>query len=90
MCAMRKVDENDAEQAAEVARIAAGVNGVLGCHRLRTRRYGGVFQADLHIQVARTLSVAEGHAIGHAVRDAIRTAGIGVVDAVVHVEPVQN
>ncbi len=77
-------------KSAEVARIAVGVKGVSGCHRVRTRRYGGVFQADLHVQVARTLSVVEGHAIGHAVRDAIRAAGIGVVDAVVHVEPVQG
>ena len=75
---------------AEVARIAVGVRGVSGCHRVRTRRYGGVFQADLHIQVERSLSVGAGHAIGHAVRDAIRAAGIGVVDAVVHVEPVKE
>ena len=74
-------------KSAEVAQIALGVKGVDGCHRVRTRRYGGVFQADLHIQVSQTLSVGEGHAIGHAVRDAIRSAGIGVVDAVVHVEP---
>ena len=74
-------------KSAEVERIALGVNGVGGCHRVRTRRYGGVFQADLHVQVSRSLSVAEGHAIGHAVRDAVRDAGIGVVDAVVHVEP---
>ena len=76
-------------KSAEVARIAVGVKGVSGCHRVRTRRYGGVFQADLHIQVAQTLSVSEGHAIGHAVRDAIRAAGIDVVDAVVHVEPAE-
>ena len=74
-------------KSAEVERIALGVKGVGGCHRVRTRRYGGVFHADLHVQVPRSLSVAEGHAIGHAVRDAVRAAGIGVVDAVVHVEP---
>ena len=74
-------------KSAEVEQIALGVKGVCGCHRVRTRRYGGVFQADLHVQVPRSLSVAEGHAIGHAVRDAVRAAGIGVVDAVVHVEP---
>ena len=77
-------------KSAEVARIALRVKGVKGCHRVRTRRYGGVFQADLHVQVARTLSVVEGHAIGHAVRDAIRAAGIDVVDAVVHVEPMSE
>ena len=77
-------------KSAEVARIALRVKGVKGCHRVRTRRYGGVFQADPHVQVARTLSVVEGHAIGHAVRDAIRAAGIDVVDAVVHVEPMSE
>ena len=74
-------------KSAEVARIALSVDGVKGCHHVRTRRYGSVFNADLHIQVASSLTVVEGHAIGHRVRDAVRSAGIGVVDAVVHVEP---
>ena len=74
-------------KSADVARIALAVDGVKGCHHVRTRRYGGVFQADLHVQVARGLSVGEGHAIGHEVRDAVRLAGIGVADAIVHVEP---
>ena len=74
-------------KSAQVARLALGVVGVKGCHHVRTRRYGGVFNADLHVQVARSLTVGEGHALGHEVRDAIRSAGIGVADAVVHVEP---
>lgn len=74
-------------KSAEVARVAMAVKGVRGCHHVRTRRYGGVFHADLHVQVARGLTVGEGHALGHEVRDAIRSAGIGVADAVVHVEP---
>ena len=89
--AKRSVEElTDAEmpgKSAEVARIALGVKGVKGCHHVRTRRYGGVFNADLHVQVARSLTVGQGHAIGHEVRDAIRLSGIGVADAVVHVEP---
>ena len=74
-------------KSAEVARVALAMKGVSGCHHVRTRRYGSVFHADLHVQVARSLTVGEGHAIGHEVRDAIRSAGIGVADAVVHVEP---
>ena len=74
-------------KSAEVARIALAVKGVAGCHHVRTRRYGGVFEVDLHVQVARDLTIVEGHAIGHAVSDAVCSAGIGVVDAVVHVEP---
>jgi len=87
----RAVEElTDAEmpgKSAEVAKVALGVKGVRGCHRVRTRRYGGVFHADLHVQVARGLTIGEGHALGHAVRDAVCSAGIGVADAVVHVEP---
>ena len=71
----------------EVAKIALSVNHVKGCHNVRTRRYGSAFCADLHVQVARNLTVGQGHAIGHEVRDAIRRADIGVADAVVHVEP---
>ena len=74
-------------KSAEVAKIALAVKGVKSCHRVRTRRYGGVFQADLHIQVASNLTVGEGHAIGHAVCNAVREAGIGVADTIVHVEP---
>ena len=76
-------------KSAEVERIALAVKGVEGCHHVRTRRYGGVFEVDLHVQVARDVTVVEGHAIGHAVSDAVCSAGIGVVDAVVHVEPVK-
>ena len=74
-------------KSAEVAQIALSVEGVKGCHHVRTRRYGSVFNADLHVQVASNLTIVEAHAIGHMVRDAIRSSGIGVVDAVVHVEP---
>ncbi|MBQ6137172.1 MAG: 2-amino-4-hydroxy-6-hydroxymethyldihydropteridine diphosphokinase [Kiritimatiellae bacterium] len=74
-------------KSAEVAKVALGVAGVSSCHNVRTRRYGGAFQSDLHVRVSRALTVGEGHALGHEVRDAVRAAGIGVTDAVVHVEP---
>ncbi len=81
------VDADMSGKSAEVEKVALGVPGVLSCHNVRTRRYGGAFQSDLHVAVARSLSVGEGHAVGHEVRDAIREAGIDVTDAVVHVEP---
>ena len=56
-------------------------------HKARARRYGGSYQADIHVQVDRSLSVAEGHDIGHAVKEAILAAGLDVEDAVIHVEP---
>lgn len=71
-----------------VAKVAAGVAGVKGVHKARARRYGGSYQADIHVQVDGALSVAEGHAIGHAVKAAVINAGLDVDDVVVHVEPV--
>ena len=70
-----------------VAAVAAGVSGVKGVHKARARRYGASFQADIHIQVDESLSVAEGHDIGHAVKEAVVGAGLDVEDVVVHVEP---
>ncbi len=71
----------------DVARVARGVPGVCSVHCCRARRYGGAFQADLHIQVDPTLSIVAAHGLGHRVKDAILAAGIDVVDAVIHVEP---
>lgn len=74
-------------KAAAVKEVAEKVPGVRGVHKARARRYGGLYQADLHIQVDGSLSVTEGHDIGHAVKEAIVSAGLDVEDAIVHVEP---
>ena len=81
------VDADIDSKAAAVVAVAGRVPGVRGVHKARARRYGGFFQVDLHVQVDPTLSVAEGHDIGHAVKEAVCAAGLDVNDAVVHVEP---
>ena len=80
-------DAQIGSKADAVAAVALGVVGVKGVHKPRARRYGSSFQADIHIQVDGSLSVAEGHAIGHAVKEAVVNAGRDVDDVVVHVEP---
>ena len=70
-----------------VAKMALKVPGVKGVHKSRARRYGDRYQADIHVQVDGSLSVAEGHDIGHAVKEAVVDAGLDVDDVVVHVEP---
>ena len=81
------VDADIDDKAAAVVSVAEKVPGVHGVHKARARRYGGSFQVDLHVQVDPSLSVAEGHDIGHAVKEAVCGAGLDVNDAVVHVEP---
>jgi len=81
------VDAGIDDKSRAVAEVARKVPGVLEVHQCRARRYGGAFQADLHVQVDAALSIVAGHALGHEVKDAIVRAGIDVVDAVIHVEP---
>lgn len=84
------VDAEMERKSAEVAEVARAVAGVRDVHKVRSRRYGGAFAADLHIHVDPSLSIAEGHAIGHAVQDALFNSRLNVMDAVVHVEPARN
>ena len=72
---------------ADVERIAMAVPGVRRVHKVRIRRYGGSYQCDMHVQVARDLTLAQGHSIGHEVKAAVLAADIGMTDAVIHVEP---
>ena len=81
------VDANMAGKAAEVSAVARKVDGVRGIHKVRVRRYGRLYQADLHIQVDASLSIVAGHDLGHRVQEAVVGAGIEVSDVVVHVEP---
>ena len=80
-------DAQIGSKADAVAAVAMRVPGVKGVHKPRARRYGASFQADIHVQVDDSLSVAEGHALGHAVKEAVVGAGLDVEDVVVHVEP---
>ena len=80
-------DASSGAAEAEIRAIALRVDGVLGVHNIRTRRYGGCIQADLHVQVDRNSSLVAAHAIGHGVKAALLDAGLGVTDATIHVEP---
>ena len=75
------------EKAEKVTAIARAVPGVCAVHKVRVRRSGGTFQADLHVEVRPTLTVADGHALGHDVKRAVLGAGIDVTDALIHLEP---
>jgi len=73
-----------AEAVAEVARV---VPGVVGCHGVRTRGAQSHVYVDLHVQVAPETTVSHGHAIAHAVEEALRRSFGQICDVVVHLEP---
>jgi len=67
--------------------LAAAVPGVRGVEKLLVRKAGLEYLVDIHIEVDPELTVREGHAIGHAVKDRLVGAIVTVKDVLVHVEP---
>ncbi|MCG8687980.1 MAG: cation diffusion facilitator family transporter [Desulfobacterales bacterium] len=61
--------------------------GVLGVHKLRTRRLGGSFYMDLHLEVDGKLSVSKGHDISEQVKHILMETNPALIDVVVHLEP---
>lgn len=77
----------DAEVVEQIHNEILQVNGVRRAHTLRTRKSGGDALVDVHIQVAPTLSVSEGHRIGEKAREALIAHIEGVADVTVHIDP---
>jgi len=60
---------------------------VLSAEKCRVRKSGLSYIADLHIRVAGGISVREGHAISHEVKDRLLASELPLEDVTVHVEP---
>lgn len=75
------------ETETEVRRLAGVVAGVRYVEKCRVLRSGLSLLVDIHVHVDGTLSVREGHAIAHAVKDALMAAPLTISDVAVHIEP---
>jgi cation diffusion facilitator family transporter len=71
----------------EVEASATSVPEVRRVETLWLRKSGLEYFADIHIEVDSDLTVAEGHAIGHRVKDKILQEFEFVHDVLVHLEP---
>ena len=71
----------------QVRAIAAQVPGVQGLDKCRIRKSGLGYFVDLHVLVDPEMSVRGGHDISHGVKNALLGSGLGVLDAVIHIEP---
>lgn len=76
----------DADMEAAIRDKALAVEGVRAVTLLRTRMHGATVLADLEVEVDRTLSLVDAHAIAHGVEDAV-TRIDRVQGATVHVNP---
>jgi divalent metal cation (Fe/Co/Zn/Cd) transporter len=71
----------------QVRLIAASIPGVKAVEKCRIRKSGTTLFVEIHIEVDGTATVDEGHRIGGAVRGSLRSAGLKIADAFVHIEP---
>ena len=75
------------EQAAiEEAIRPFATRGVVGYHKLRTRRAGARRHVDLHIQFQAGTTLESAHATAHELQDEIRRR-LGDADVLIHLEP---
>ncbi len=77
----------DSEFVGRVRAAALEVAGVEEVETLWVRKSGLEFFADIHIEVDQHLSVAEGHRIGHQVKDRLLKEFPNLRDVLVHLEP---
>jgi len=72
---------------AQIKPVAMQIDGVLACHKVRTRGNLGQVYVDLHIHVPPEMSIAAAHIVAHRVESAVIQTFPEVSDVVVHLEP---
>lgn len=77
----------DAELVERIRSRAASVEGVQAVEKLWVRKTGLEYLADIHIQVDASLTVEEGHRIGHVVQNHLVKEFASLRDVLVHLEP---
>jgi cation diffusion facilitator family transporter len=70
-----------------IRETARTVSGVLEIDKCYARKMGLEYYVDIHVRVDGGLSVREGHAIAHDVKDRLREEHPTVRDVLVHIEP---
>jgi cation diffusion facilitator family transporter len=75
---------------AAIRRVAEQTPGVVRVEQIRARRSGLEVFVDIHIEVLGTLTVMEGHGIGHDVKARLMENLTPVSEVLVHVEPALN
>jgi len=71
----------------QVRETAMAVSGVVGLDKCYVRKMGLEYFVDLHVVVNGSLTVREGHLIGHNVKDTVCASNPRIVDVLIHIEP---
>lgn len=71
----------------EICNLVLGIEGVFGCHKIRTRGGIGDIRIDMHVLVQADSTLEEAHLISHRVSKMLKAEYKDVTDVVVHLEP---
>ena len=77
----------DLEFRKEIQSLASTIPGVERIEKCVVRKAGYHYFVDMHVEVDPDMSVLQGHAIAHAVKDHVRHHRPAVYDVLVHIEP---
>ena len=75
---------------AQIADVVCSVEGVQGCHNIRTRGPQGSVYVDMHVEVDPGMSTLKSHTVAHIVQYRIKERFEGVYEVLVHIEPAEN
>ena len=71
----------------DIRKVVTRINGIKGCHGIRTRGEENAVLIDLHLLVAPEVTTAEAHNLAHSVEGVIKKEFPSVIDVVTHIEP---
>lgn len=71
----------------DIRRVAQQVNGIVGTEKCFVRKAGMIYHVDLHATVNAEISVKQGHAIAHQLKDTLKSAIPELGNVLIHIEP---
>jgi cation diffusion facilitator family transporter len=71
----------------EICELVMGVEGVQGCHKIRTRGSMGDIRVDMHLLVRSDMPLEDAHLVSHKVSKKLKGEYKDISDVVVHLEP---
>ncbi len=71
----------------DIETVVMGVEGVIGCHHIRTRGTADHVFLDLHVWLPADMRLTDAHDLSHVVKDRLMAHYPQIVDAVIHLEP---
>lgn len=79
--------ENSVDLEAEIVALAKSVDGVREVHNIRVRNTLSGYDADLHVLVEPSMTVADGHDICTRVQEKLLASPLKIVEVLTHLEP---